>query len=192
MADNLEGGTALAPEPALRRRIEELSGEKVSACFQCEKCTSGCPVASAMDLPPNRLLHYLQLGLIEEVLDSDAIWVCASCETCATRCPNEIDLARVMDTLRQLAVRRGVKGSRNQTTIFHEVFLASVRRFGRMHEASLAVIYALKSEGLKGVRRQMGLGLALLAKGKIRLIPGRLRAGRAVRDAFRAAERKGE
>jgi heterodisulfide reductase subunit C len=190
MATNIKNITALVPDPASLRRIEALSGEKISACFQCEKCTSGCPLASNMDLPPNRLLHYLQLGLVEEVLNSDAIWVCASCETCATRCPNEIDLARVMDTLRQLARRRGVKSSQRQAVIFHQVFLASVRRFGRMHEASLAVIYALKSEGLKGVRQQMGLGLALLGRGKIRLVPGRLRAGRAVKDAFRAAERK--
>jgi heterodisulfide reductase subunit C2 len=191
MAVNLDDKTVLVPDPASRRLIEALSGQKVSACFQCEKCTSGCPLASAMDLPPNRLLHYLQLGLLAEVLNSEAIWVCASCETCATRCPNGVDLARVMDTLRQLAVRRGVKSSRGRAAVFHRVFLANVRRFGRMHEASLAVIYAVKSEGLKGVRRQMGLGLALLGRGKIRVIPGRPRASRVVRDAFRAAEKQG-
>ena len=190
MAAKPESIGVLTPDPASLRRIETLSGEKISACFQCEKCTSGCPVASAMDLAPNRLLHYLQLGLVEEVLTSEAIWVCASCATCTTRCPNDIDIARVMDTLRQLAVRRSIKGSRNSAVAFHEVFLASVRRFGRMHEASLAVLYTLKSQGMKGLRRQMGLGLSMMSRGKLKLMPGH--RGRKVKDAFRAAERKEE
>jgi heterodisulfide reductase subunit C len=140
-----------------------------------------------MDLPPNRLLHYLQLGLVDEVLNSEAIWMCASCETCATRCPNEIDLARVMDVLRQLARRRGVESPRNKAVLFHDIFLSSVRRFGRMHEASLAVLYTLRSGGLRGLRRQMGLGLGMLSKGKLRLLPGS-RGGK-VKGAFRAAGR---
>ena len=173
------------------RGIEELSGEKVSACYQCEKCSNGCPLTEAMDISPSRLMHCLQLGLTDEVLGSDTIWVCASCETCTTRCPNEIDVSHVMDALRRLSVLRGVKPSQRQTPIFHEVFLANIRRFGRVYEANLAVQTALKSRGMKGLYEQAGLGLKMLSKGKLRPIPGRMRAGREVKAIFQSAKKGG-
>ena len=178
------------PNPASRNQIEELSGEKISACFQCEKCTNGCPLTFAMDILPHRLMHGLSLGQVDEVLDSDAIWVCASCETCTTRCPNEIDIAHVMDTLRQMSLRRGVKSPHRQAPIFHRAFLNNIKRFGRMHEASMALDFALKSEGLRGIRKQAGLGIDMLRKGKIKLIPSRLRAGKELNYIFRRAKRK--
>lgn len=97
------GASPVTAEPGSvkRQQIEQLSGEKISTCFQCEKCANGCPMTFAMDIAPNQVMHSIQLGLIDPVLKSDTIWVCASCETCSTRCPNDIDIAHVMDTLRQ-------------------------------------------------------------------------------------------
>jgi len=73
--------------PAFLEEVEGGSGVKVSACFQCRKCTNGCPVTFAMDLYPDQVMRYIQLGIREPVLNSSTIWVCASCETCTTRCP---------------------------------------------------------------------------------------------------------
>lgn len=178
------------PVPAPRKQIEELSGQKISTCYQCEKCTNGCPMTFAMDIMPHQVMHSLQLGLTDEVTKSDTIWVCASCETCTTRCPNEIDIAHVMDSLRQISMKKGVKTAHKQAPVFHSVFLNSVRRFGRMHEATLAVEYALRSGGLQGLRKQMGLGLDMMRKGKLKIVPSRLRAGKGVDDIFRTAKRK--
>ncbi|MFH1032387.1 MAG: 4Fe-4S dicluster domain-containing protein [Chloroflexota bacterium] len=175
--------------PVSHSQIQELSGEKISTCFQCEKCTNGCPLTFAMDILPHRVMHSIQLGLADEVLNSDTIWVCASCETCTARCPNDIDIAHVMDTLRQMSTERGVKASQKQAPVFHNVFLSSIKRFGRLHEATMALEYALKSEGVKGVRKQSGLGLEMMRKGKIRLMPN-LGGGNRVKDVFRRAERK--
>jgi len=176
------------PTPSSRRRVEELSGEKISACYQCEKCTNGCPMTFAMDIVPHRVMHSLQLGLVDEVLKSDTIWVCASCETCTTRCPNSIDIARVMDTLRQLSCKQGVKASQKQSPIFHASFLGNVKKLGRMHEMSMALDYTLRSEGLKGLRKQAGLGLKMLRKGKMKVIPERLSAGKDLQNIFRNTE----
>ncbi|OGB93715.1 MAG: heterodisulfide reductase [candidate division NC10 bacterium RBG_16_65_8] len=88
--------------------IQAISGQDVRACYQCGKCTAGCPLASAMDLMPNQILRLLQLGEHEEVLKSRTIWQCASCLTCAARCPKEVDPARVMDALRTILMRQGV------------------------------------------------------------------------------------
>ena len=151
----------IIPKPSLRKKIEELSGQKISACFQCEKCTNGCPVTFAMDVVPHRLMHMLQLGLLDEALRSDTIWVCASCETCTTRCPNDIDIAHVMDTLRQLSQKEGIKTAQKSAPIFHSAFLSSLRRHGRVHEPEMAVVYTLRSGGLNGLRKQAGTGIAM-------------------------------
>jgi len=83
-----------------------ISGQRVLECNQCGKCSAGCPVASSMDMLPSQVIRLVQLGL-DEALDAQAIWVCASCFTCATRCPKGVDLARVMEALRQIHLRRG-------------------------------------------------------------------------------------
>jgi len=174
----------IIPQPSLRRKIEELSGQKIAACFQCEKCTNGCPVTFAMDIVPHRLMHMLQLGLLDEALRSDTIWVCASCETCTTRCPNDIDIAHVMDTLRQLSQKEGIKTAQKNAPIFHSAFLSSLRRHGRVHEPEMAVEYTLRSGGLMGLRKQAGTGMAMFKRGKIKLLPPRVRAGRQVKNIF--------
>lgn len=178
------------PRTPSSQQIMELSEQKISTCYQCQKCTNGCPLTFAMDINPHQVMHDIQLGLINEVLNSDTIWVCASCETCTTRCPNEIDIAHVMDTLRQLSVKRGVKPAQKQAPLFHQAFLTNVKRLGRMHELSMAIDFTLRSEGLKGLGKQASLGLGMMRKGKMKLIPDRLNAGKEVKEIFRKAEKE--
>lgn len=172
------------------RTVEKLSGEKISTCYQCEKCSNGCPMTFAMDIAPHQAMHSIQLGLTDEVVNSDTIWVCASCETCTARCPNGIDIAHVMDTLRQLSIQRGVKASQKQAPIFHRVFLNNVKKLGRMHELSMAVEFSLKAGGIRGLLKQAGFGLKMLSKGKMKLVPERLIAGQEIARIFRKPEDK--
>ncbi len=181
----------IVPDPSQRKKIEELSGEKISACFQCEKCTNGCPVTFAMDIAPHVLIRLLHLGQVDTALRSDTIWVCASCETCSTRCPNNIDIAHVMDTLRQLSQREGIEPSQKTVPIFHSAFLSSIRRHGRVQETEMAVEFTLKSEGIRGLLRQASTGLAMFTRGKIKLLPPRMRGKSQVKDMFKKAGVKG-
>ncbi len=87
-------------------KIEEISGQNVMACYQCGKCSAGCPMASLMDLLPNQIIRLVQLGQIDDVIGSKTIWLCASCFTCSSRCPKGVDLARVMEALRLLLLRK--------------------------------------------------------------------------------------
>ena len=89
------------------RQVEEISGQDLLACNQCGKCSAGCPVVATMEILPSQVIRMAQLGM-EEVLESDTIWICASCLTCATRCPKGVDLPRLMEALRQIALRQGV------------------------------------------------------------------------------------
>jgi heterodisulfide reductase subunit C2 len=88
--------------------VELISGQDLLACNQCGKCGAGCPVASALDLLPNAVIRLAQLGQ-EDVLASQTIWVCAACQTCLSRCPKDVDVPRVMEALRTLAMQRGIQ-----------------------------------------------------------------------------------
>ena len=87
------------------QQVETISGENLLACNQCGKCSAGCPVAFGMDLLPSQVIRLAQLG-IEDVLESQTIWVCASCLTCMARCPKGIDLSKIMEALRIIQMER--------------------------------------------------------------------------------------
>ena len=93
-------------EAAWTREIETLSEQKLLACYQCGRCSAGCPMVDEMDLLPNQVIRLAQLGM-QSVLKSQAAWVCAACLTCHARCPKGIDLPRVMEAIRVLALRAG-------------------------------------------------------------------------------------
>ena len=86
-------------------KIEELSGEEISACYHCGKCSAGCPSADAMDLLPNQIIRAIQLGDVERLKESNTAWICASCVTCYVRCPRGIDLCSIMEAVRQMTLR---------------------------------------------------------------------------------------
>jgi heterodisulfide reductase subunit C len=88
------------------RKVEELSGQKLLACYQCGKCSAGCPAVSEMDILPNQVIRYAQLGLKDELLNARSVWVCASCYTCNVRCPKGIKIAEVMEAVRQVLLRK--------------------------------------------------------------------------------------
>lgn len=90
----------------LVKKIQELSGQDLLACYQCGKCSAGCPSISQMDLLPNQVIRYAQLGFTDELINSKTIWVCASCMTCNVRCPKGINIAEIMEALRQILLRQ--------------------------------------------------------------------------------------
>jgi len=126
------------------REVKEASQAHLERCYQCFACSSGCPVAYAMDYTPHQIIRMVQLGLKDRVLDSSTIWLCASCETCATRCPNDIDIVLVMDTLRQMALREG-RTQQTKLPLFHTTFLAGIKSNGKIHELMLILRYMLLS-----------------------------------------------
>jgi heterodisulfide reductase subunit C len=88
-----------------KNRVMELSGENVDLCFQCGACSGGCPLTQEMDYLPSKIIRMMQLGL-EEALESKTIWVCTTCFNCEVSCPRGIDIANVMEALRQLVLRK--------------------------------------------------------------------------------------
>lgn len=87
-------------------KVEELSGQNLLACYQCGKCSAGCPAVSQMDILPNQIIRLCQLGLKDELLNSKSVWICASCMTCNVRCPKGVKIAEVMEAIRQILLRK--------------------------------------------------------------------------------------
>jgi heterodisulfide reductase subunit C len=86
-------------------KIEELSRQDLLACYQCGKCSAGCPMAKYMDILPNQMIRFAQLGMKDELLSSKAIWMCVSCLTCNTRCPKGVNIAEIIEAARQIHLR---------------------------------------------------------------------------------------
>jgi heterodisulfide reductase subunit C len=169
-------------DPTFSAEVERKSGEKAVQCYQCGECTAGCPAAFAMDITPNRVMRMVQLGCEKTVLSSSTIWLCAGCETCATRCPRGLSVAKVMDACRELAAEKGVKSKEPGVVTFHEEFLADVARNGRVHEVGLIALYKMKSRDLFS---DVPMGIKMFFKGKLALLPTKIKGVGEVRKIFR-------
>lgn len=166
---------------SLAEEISKETGNPILSCFQCRKCTNGCPLTFAMDYYPDQIIRLIILGQEDEALRSRTIWVCSSCETCTTRCPNGIDIAGVMDYLKQKAHKQGIVSLRdNWSYAFHRVFFENVIKNGRVHEPKILTDYLLKSGAWKqkledgSLWRDVKLGLFLLKNRRMRLLPSRV------------------
>jgi heterodisulfide reductase subunit C len=164
--------TGLNMEKADTTFLEEVtkkSGEDLSLCYQCLKCTAGCPTAPYMDIRPNNIIRMIQMGMKREVLGSSAIWFCVYCQTCGTRCPNEIHIGVLIDALREMAIEEGIPAKEKNIHLFHEAFIQSVRRGGRAHEVTMLMDYMLRSRDL--MKDSLFPGVKLFLKGKFPLLP---------------------
>jgi heterodisulfide reductase subunit C2 len=173
------------PGEELIRKIEALSGVSVRRCFQCGKCSAGCPMASFMEIGPTRIMRMLQMGLAGKVLEGLSIWRCASCETCTSRCPNEVHLAAVMDALRKLSVDSGVPSRERFVQLANRLFLQNIRKYGRQYEMRYAAEFNLRSGQ---PFKDLELGPELMAKGKLKVLHRKNRNIEEIEKIFRRIE----
>ena len=157
--------------------FDAASSFDTAVCFQCRKCSAGCPATFAMDLLPDQVVRLVQLGQQETVLQSRTIWVCASCETCTTRCPNGVKIAELMDGLKELAIRSGAVIDQPQVVALHQTFLFDVGLRGRVFEGALVPMYRLRTTSIKSIietgswKDDMLLGWNMFKKGRLPLFP---------------------
>jgi heterodisulfide reductase subunit B len=163
-------------EETLARTIQRDIQQNVFLCYQCVKCTSGCPLSDHFDLAPNQVMRALQLG-DDSVLESRTIWLCAACQTCSTRCPQGLDIAGVMDALRIESKKRGIRPSVPEVDKFSTLFLRDIGLLGRLYEVGLmAGMNLLTGQLMKDV----DMGLEMMKRRKLKLLPGFTRPPREV------------
>ena len=164
--------------------IEKESGEKVSGCYQCYRCTLGCPVAKEMDIYPHRMVRYIILGERERVLASRTIWTCLQCVTCSVRCPNDIDIAHVFDTVRKMAVKEH-KEAESEAWRFDQYFLDSVEKHGRLYEIEAVMKYKAAEKNLFGDAK---MGMGMFRKGRMGVLPHNIKNRKELKDIFKRIE----
>jgi len=167
------------------RKVEKLSGSSVLRCFQCGKCSAGCPMRSFMEHPPNRIVRLLQLGQYERVLAGRSIWYCASCETCTARCPNKVDLAAIMDALRKCSWDAKGASKESLVQLANKIFLDNILAYGRQYEMRLAAVFNLQSGKLL---KDFMLGPKLMSKGKLKMFHQKNKNIKEIERIFRRIE----
>jgi len=90
------------------KKVKDISGQNLQLCYQCGMCVGCCPAAAKMDLSPRQIIELARLGLEEEIANSSTVWTCASCLACTVNCPRGFDLARLMEAIRLLTLRKNI------------------------------------------------------------------------------------
>lgn len=168
-------------KPEFFKEVVRRSGVNVGLCWHCKCCSGGCPFAEAMDYLPNQALRLVQLDLKEEILKSSCIWICVGCHTCSVECPQAIDMAAVMDTLRQMAIEEGFPVGQPNILNFHKEVINSIYRHGRTHKLEIMMRYKL---GRREFFSDIDVGISMLSKRKLDLMPSRVEQPAEVRKLF--------
>lgn len=134
-----------------------------------------------MDYGPHGVMRLALLGRLQELLTCDTIWLCVGCHTCSACCPMAIDVAAVMDALRQLALREGAPVAEPGVLAFHREVLRAIESYGRTHKLEIMLRYkAGQGQWLK----DFDVGLRMLAKRKLHLLPSRIKRPQTLRRLF--------
>jgi len=171
--------------PSLRKRMELEIGVLPSHCYQCGKCTAGCPLNEDMDIMPSQILRILQLelpGYEAKLLGSLSIWLCLACDTCYSRCPQEVKLSQVMDFLRQESVQQNKVNPKAKDILkFHQAFLETIEKNGKLNEVWLTLNYKLKTLNLL---QDVNKAPSMFFKGKLNPIPERVHNVKEIEKIF--------
>jgi heterodisulfide reductase subunit C len=143
-------------------------GENANLCYQCKKCSVGCPLLYEMDYVPHQIVHAIRLGLQDLVLKSQTIWLCVACETCTTRCPQGVDIVKIMDAARIFTTKYKVAPGIKEIPAFHKSVLQIIKIFGRLYEFGVIMLLKFRTGNFT---QDINLGLKLIRIGKLSLMP---------------------
>jgi len=186
-------------QPILQE-IMEKSGQNLLSCYQCRRCAAGCPVSEEAGVTPDRLIRMIVFGDKEQALNNLLVWRCVACYTCGTRCPNNIQTAKITETLKQISKKAHLEALTPKIASFHEAFMKSAMDNGRLSEMDFMIAYGKKNArhelnkggGWKAIiaelKGQAKLGLALYKKKRVHLGSEKVKNMAEIRKLSKKAE----
>lgn len=165
-------------------------GDRIKECIQCGTCSASCPTSYAMDYTPREVIAAFRAGLLERVLKSNTIWLCASCYYCTVRCPSGIKLTDIMYELKRLAIEFDLAQKDAKAPIVSRIFVDNVNKNGRVSEVELVSKFMLKADPL-GIVKMIPRATRLLRRGRMPLVPHRIKGAKEVQSLMAAAETAG-
>lgn len=176
---------------SLSDELHHATEVKSAKCYQCGKCSAGCPVSTEMEYPPSVVMRMLQTEdpvNDKKLLKSETIWLCVSCEMCLSRCPMEIDIPKAMDFMRQQSLKKDLSHPKSKNIInFHKAFLDSIKYTGRLHEISLVADYKLRSMQLM---QDVSMVPGMLSRGKLPIMPETIKERKKIARIFKKSKNK--
>jgi heterodisulfide reductase subunit C len=109
---------------------------------------------------PRKLIQKAVLGMREEVLKSEMIWICSRCNSCLEKCPKGIRPGDIITALRHIALKEGIVNYRG---VRHaRFFKKSILSTGKINEMILP-LNTLRF----GVVSQIPQSIRMLFRGKL-------------------------
>lgn len=167
-------------DPTLSNWVRQHTGLNPAKCYQCGKCSAGCPMVDEMHLKPHDIVRMVYQNQ-EKLLDQDSIWLCLTCETCSARCPNQVEPARIVDAVREKALESQSRKPPRRIRAFHNAFLKQIRSSGRIFEFGLVLGFKLRS----GLLFNDVLAVpGMISRGKLAFTPRKIKGVDDVRRIF--------
>ena len=186
----------------LVQEVMDRSGQNLLACYQCRRCAAGCPVGEETGVTPDRLIRMIIFGEKEEALNNLLVWKCVACYTCGTRCPNNIQTARINETLKQMAKEAHIEPLLPKVATFHDALLRSTSHFGRFNELEFIGLYEIQNAkrelrhggGWKAVaaemKNQAKLGISMMKKKRVHFRLDKIRRLSEIKRLYKKARDK--
>jgi heterodisulfide reductase subunit C len=178
------GAASTATTISFRQEVDNLlhasEGASLVRCIQCAMCTAGCPAVDFMDHTPRELIALINAGMKDEVMASNTFWTCTSCYACSERCPEGIRPTEVMYALTRFSLWKDTFDHDWVAPDFSRRFARTILRTGKSYEPGYAPAFIFEG-GFPGMMREMRMALRLVGKGRLPLIPSRVKRVRNLR-----------
>ena len=103
-------------DPDFKQEIMDAGAETLAICFQCGTCTGACPSGRRTPYRIRQVVRRSLVGLKEDVITDDTIWMCTTCYECQERCPRGIKIVDIVKIVRNHAAKAGYMAKAHKMT----------------------------------------------------------------------------